>query len=278
MASAEVDTWHSFKETLTAVERAVARAATVNINTAATRDAAKKLTQDYFRITRPDLIALGVDVDALSRMDDSMQALLQLANGRNAKASYLRVLRAARREADSLELAREYKLGERRRPSEQETGMVIGDVESRILATLTNLIPTAALSYEQAFRDLHATDRVSYRGTANELRECLRETVDRLAPDDVVSAVPGFRYESGRTKPTQKQKVRHILRSRNASQTARKAPEDAVELIEALTGDLARSSYERSSLSTHVATTQREVRQLKMYVDSVLAELLQVHG
>ena len=56
------------------------------------------------------------------------------------------------------------------------------------------------------------------------------------------------------------------------------AREDTVSLIEELTGSLARSSYDRGSLATHVASTDSDVRQLKMYVDGVLAELLQVQG
>jgi len=278
VAAAEADSWRSFVETLGAVERAISRVAAVNVNTAAARDVAKRLIQDYFRVTRPDLLELGFEPQDVAAMDESMQALLQLANGRNAKASYVRTLRQIRRRAEELELVRELRLGEQRRQAGASIALVIGDTETKILETLRELVPTAALSYEQAVRDLRATDRLSYRGTANELREALRETVDRLAPDEVVMAASGFKLERDRTRPTQKQKVRHILRSRNLSSTARKTPEDSVELVEALTGDLARSSYERSSLSAHVASTEREVRQMKMYVDSVLAELLQIHG
>jgi hypothetical protein len=49
-------------------------------------------------------------------------------------------------------------------------------------------------------------------------------------------------------------------------------------LIEELTGSLARASYERSSLSAHIAPTERELRQLKEYIDSVLAELPPASG
>jgi len=253
VAAAEADSWRSFVETLGAVERAISRVAAVNVNTAAARDVAKRLIQDYFRVTRPDLLELGFEPQDVAAMDESMQALLQLANGRNAKASYVRTLRQIRRRAEELELVRELRLGEQRRQAGASIALVIGDTETKILETLRELVPTAALSYEQAVRDLRATDRLSYRGTANELREALRETVDRLAPDEVVMAASGFKLERDRTRPTQKQKVRHILRSRNLSSTARKTPEDSVELVEALTGDLARSSYERSSLSAHVA-------------------------
>jgi hypothetical protein len=282
MAADELsDGWQSFIDLLSSVERAVGRVSAVNVNAATARAAAKSLTQEYFRRTRPDLQELGISAEELDVTDARMQYLLQLANGRNPKRTYMRVLRDLRREAQKLELAREYRLGEQRRgdePAAAGATLLVGEVEAKILATLESLIPAAALSYKQALRDLAATDRVSYRGTANELRETLRETVDRLAPDEEVMAATGFKLERDQTKPTQKQKVRHVLRSRKLSKTARKTPEDSVSLVEELTGSLARSSYERSSLSAHVASSQREVRQLKMYVDSVLAELLQVHG
>ena len=42
-------------------------------------------------------------------------------------------------------------------------------------------------------------------------------------------------------------------------------------------GLLARSVYDRGSLSSHVATTRQEVLTLKGYADAVLADLLQIH-
>jgi hypothetical protein len=277
-AESRSDSWQSFVEALDAVVRAVARVSAVHVNATATRDAAKGLTQDYFRRARPDLDELGLQPDQLLAMDGAMQSLLQLANGRNTKESYTRVLRTARAQAQELELLREYRLGEARGESRRGTGLVITDVEARIIATLGDLVPVAALSYEQAIRDLGSTDRVSYRGTANELREVLRETVDRLAPDDVVMAAQGFRLEAGQTTPTQRQKVRHILVSRQMSANTRRVPEESVSLIEQTTSSIARASFQRANVATHVASTGQEVRQVKMWVDALLAELLQVHG
>jgi hypothetical protein len=91
-------------------------------------------------------------------------------------------------------------------------------------------------------------------------------------------AAPGFFLEADQTLPTQRQKVHYILRSRELPSAARRVPEETVSLIEELTGAVARASYTRTSLSAHIASTEHEVRQLKMYVDSVLAELLQVHA
>jgi Predicted pPIWI-associating nuclease len=273
------DSWQSLLASLTEVERAISRVSAVNVNTATARSAARSLIQDYFREARPDLTALGLTDPELESLDDQMQRLLQLANGRNAKTTYTRLLREMRGNLQRVELTREYRLGERRHGNDQPKTVLANDVETRIIATLKELLPSAALSYEQALRDLAgSTQRLSFRGTAAELREALRETLDHLAPDEDVMKAPGFKLERDRTGPTQKQKVRFILRSRQVPEGARKTPEDSVSLIEELTGSLARASYDRGSLATHVVATENEVRQLKMYVDSVLAELLQVHA
>ncbi len=73
-----------------------------------------------------------------------------------------------------------------------------------------------------------------------------------------------------------KQKMRYILRSRGKNKTVSEAPEKAVEIVEEMVGALARSVYNRSSLSTHVGTTKQEVQQVKAYVDVVLGELLEI--
>ena len=56
---------------------------------------------------------------------------------------------------------------------------------------------------------------MSYRGTANEIRETLRETLSYLAPDSEVEKQKNFKLEKGHNKPTQKQKVHFILKQRN---------------------------------------------------------------
>jgi hypothetical protein len=272
------DRWQGLLDSLAEVERSIRRITAVNVNTGTARDAARSLVQDYFRGVRPDLTTLGFGDTDLAGLDDRMQHFLQLANGRNARGSYINALRRLRQEIQGIEFARERRLGEQRGTG-PTSAVLVTDVESRIIITLQQLVPTAALSYEQAVRDLASSaSRLSFRGTANELREALRETVDYLAPDADVMAAADFALEANQTFPTQRQKVRYVLRSRELPSAARRVPEETVSLIEELTGAVARASYNRTSLSAHIASTEHEVRQLKMYVDSVLAELLQVHA
>ncbi|MFL5872739.1 MAG: hypothetical protein ACJ75T_04565 [Solirubrobacterales bacterium] len=267
------DSWEELRQTVDRLEKKLARSPATHVNAKASKEAAKTLVQSYFRVVRPELQSLGIDNGVLSDADSEMQALLTLANGRHRKSAYLSALRAIRDQCSALEGLREVHLGE----ATVQRLPVHSQVEVQISETLQQLVPSASLSYRQALLDLQDQNRLSFRGTANELREALRETLDHLSPDSDVEHVEGFKLEKNRTKPTQKQKVQYILRSRGLSRTARKTPEATTSLIDELTASVTRASFDRGNLSTHIASSGREVRQLKMYVDSVLAELLEIH-
>ena len=100
--------------------------------------------------------------------------------------------------------------------------------------------------------------------------------MDHLAPDEQVRAAPGFQLEGGRTGPTQRQKVRFILKARRSGSAAVATAEASLDTIDEAVAGLARSTYQRGAVSTHVPTTGKEVRSLKRYVDALLAELLEV--
>lgn len=245
----------------------------VHLNSTRVRDQAKELVQQYFRSSRPELLRAGITEEALAPTDAKMQDLLRLSHGRNRRTSYVSLLSAARRTLREMDVEREIAAAT---VSIEPQGR--SRTETRIIETLAALVPTAALSYEQALQDLNDPSRVSFRGTANELRSVVWDVLDRLAPDDLVMAGPGFKLEQDRTKPTQRQKVRYILRSRGVPESARKAPEAAVTVVDEQVALLTRATYDRSSISAHVATSKGEVQNLKMYVDTVLSELLLIHS
>jgi len=119
---------------------------------------------------------------------------------------------------------------------------------------------------------------LSYRGTACELREILRELLDHLAPDEGVMKAPGFKLEKDQKSPTMKQKARYILRSRRVPDNAAGTPENSISTIEDLVASLVRATHVRASISVHVASERDEVFRIKNYVDVVLRELLQITG
>ena len=277
MADAPDDAWDSFLRLLRTFQTAMGRSRAILVSARSLRSDAKGVVQAYFRRARPRLADIGFSADELSGLDGEMQSLLRLSNGNNRKQSYVALLKGGRGLLETIEATREMRLGEASDTLGAVGRVKPSTIEDRIIETLNGSIPSAANSYRQALIDLNSTDRVSYRGTANELRETLREVLDHLAPDQEVMSSEGFKLEPGTKKPTQRQKVRHILRARRLPKTAIKVPEDAVRLAEEMTSSLARSTYERSSLSAHVAMAKQEVQQMKMYIDGVLAELLEIH-
>jgi Predicted pPIWI-associating nuclease len=154
---------------------------------------------------------------------------------------------------------------------------VASKTENLIAKTLLRIVPAAALSYEQAVIDLADVRRRSYRGAAHELREVLRETLNYLAPDAEVIAAPGFKLENDREKPTQRQKALHVLRKRNLSKEETSAPALTINLVEELSAQITRDAYTRGAKGAHTLSSAAEVRQLKMWIDAVLSELLAIH-
>ena len=150
--------------------------------------------------------------------------------------------------------------------------------ERLIISTLSRIVPVAALSYEQSLLDLGGPQRRSYRGVAHELREVLRETLSYLAPDADVMAAPAFKLEERQERPTQAQKALYVLRNRRLSREQTSAAELAISLIEETAAKITRSAYTRGSKDAHTSSSESEVRQLKMWIDAVLGELLEIHA
>lgn len=272
--SPERGSWDQLWSDVDALRSAIGRSQAVNVNASQLRGQAQGVVQLYFRDVRPELLAVGIVEEELRSTDGEMQALLQLAQGRNVKTSYVRVLRNIGRQRSPLAALRERRLGETAVHAPRGAG-AFGDTERRILGTLKAMLPDAASSYEQAIIDLTDLTRRSWRGTAVELREVVREVLDHLAPDGEVTKEPGFRLERDRVAPTMRQKASFVLRSRDLSGTSRRVPQDAIAVVDELTASFVRSTYERGSASTHGAPEKGETERLKMYVDTVLMELLE---
>jgi len=226
------------------------------------------IARSYFESVRPELEAVAERSGLVEEIDFVLQGMLRLASASREKQAHLGHLSELRPYLLEASVALMKAKGNRR--------LVLSLVERGILETLTRMLPGSAASYEQALRDMAQGDRISWRGTATELREVLREAMDHLAPDDQVLASTGFQPEPGQTRPTQKQKVRFILRARRSSSAAVGVAEASLATVDEAVAALARTTYSRGSVSTHTATNAAEIRNLKRYVDALLAELLEI--
>jgi hypothetical protein len=233
------------------------------------RDAARALVDTYFRGVRA-VVASSISADVLAALDQHMQALLDASNKLGAVATYIAALDAIIQALQSAE-----KLLLLGTVSKEPDGLEPIDV--RLLKTLSGVLPSAACAFQQAITDLRGPDRVSWRGPATDLRECLRELLDHLAPDKDVESDPGFKLEPDTRGPTMRQKVRHILLKRGLSKSNAKPAENAAQSVEDAVGTFVRSVYQRSSVSTHTPTDKNEVLRVHTFVRACLSELLEVH-
>lgn len=276
MSPARGDSWDEFAEGIRELEGLIAQSGAKTVRSKKTRTSARVLAQQFLREVRPHLVELGIPEDTLAQFDTPVRELLQFSHQHAERGAYGTHLTNLRRLHGEIGPLRETKIGTQAGASMPGVA-VVTSTEGKIIKTLESLKFSAAHSYQQALVDLSGPARHSYRGVAHELREALRETLDHFAPDADVMAEPGFQLEKGLTRPTQRQKALHVLLKRRISRDARQAPELAVSAIEELSASITRSTYTRGAMSAHGITGATEVRQMKMYVDAVLAELLEIH-
>jgi hypothetical protein len=200
-----------------------------------------------------------------------MQRLLGLSNAPNAKASYAAVLKDITKFGLSARFDVERSLSDAEVTRLKQHGLTA--VEGQIHKTLADMLPSAALSYRQALQDL-ATQRFSYRGPAIELREALREVLDHMAPDTDVEKSAGYKQDASTHGPTMAQKARYIMKQRQTTDALAKPTFQATALVDAMTASMVRSTYQSGSVSVHLAPSKGDVQQLKLHVDSALAQLL----
>lgn len=246
----------------------------VNVNDKETKRAAIDLASMYFSTVRPYLVEALGESDNLLLHDAEWQNFIKLAHGNNSRGSYRKAVRSLKRGISNFNVIFLSRLSER-----GVHGSILSDqtrAEAGILQTLDEILPSSAASYRQGILDLRDEQRLSYRGTASEFREALRETLDHLAPDKEVIKSPGFKFDRDLTTPTMKQKVTFVFNSRHRHKTQARVAGQSIDLIDAITGDITRAIYNRASLATHVETTRSEVLKIKRYVDSIFFDLLEI--
>lgn len=277
MAGREADfaSWEVLWDRIGSFSAALGRNRAKNVNAAPLRKQARDIVIGYFGEQRNILQRLGTSEEKLNEFDGEMQRLIGLSTGLNSRVSYQKTLRALKALRKKIETGLEFLIGnvENAAPN----GILASQVEASISKTLQNMLPNAAKSYEQVLVDLQDSMKKSYRGTAAELRESVREVLDHLAPDAEVMGSPGFKLEQGQNGPTMRQKMRFILRARKVGGAARQTAEDSVAHLDENIAALGRSVYTRGSVDVHTGRERQEILNFKMYADAVLGELLEIH-
>lgn len=230
----------------------------------------KGIVDNYFRNFR-DKCPESNYYSSLEIIDDYFQNLLLLTHKNSSTTKYRKLLETIKTQLINLEAQTLSTTLTKAKISKYDK------LDEQIISTLIKFIPSASASYNQALIDLEGNDRFSWRGPATDLRESLRECLDYLAPDKDVEAQSGFRFEKDLKSPTMKQKVKYIMKNRGKGDVEIKTTENSLNLVEELFGTFVRSVYTRASVSTHTATTKKEVVRLLGMIKLIFSEILELN-
>lgn len=150
-------------------------------------------------------------------------------------------------------------------------------LEGKLRALESNL----ADRYTAAWRIL-GSELPSYSGAVSEIRDVLTQVLHTLAPDEDVTAEPGYTPEKGQdgrplATPTRKQRTRFLIRQRHQKGEAARAVENQMDLLDTLLDQLSRAvneAYRHASSRTHLRATHDQAWRCLKQLDSILAQLL----
>lgn len=229
----------------------------------------RNFTEEYFREIRASYFSPDTSNNELLAIDLYAQQLLELTHKHPSKTKVVLLLKKIITHSRKIDV---YITVNQSSHSEQD----VSDIDARIIDTLDEIVPSAALSYRQALLDLQTPIRFSWRGPATDLREALREILDHMAPDEDVTSLSNFKLEPEAKGPTMRQKVRYILSKRGMSRSSSAVPEGAAASVDEAVGTFIRSLYTRSSVSTHTPSDKAEVARIRDWVRITLCELLEI--
>jgi len=130
-----------------------------------------------------------------------------------------------------------------------------------------------AESYQQVVMDFQDINRLTWAGTAHEIRELLRKLLDELAPNDGVGKQAWYSQHKDVSGPTQKQRVRFIL-ERNKSDSKQKQVAANIDLIDSIIAGLVRDVYGRASDAAHSSKDKTEAYRILRYFEAFAYDLL----
>jgi hypothetical protein len=148
-------------------------------------------------------------------------------------------------------------------------------LDQKILDALTKIAKPLSNSYIQIAADFEDETRITWAGTAHEIRELLRRLLETLAPADKVEAEVWFKLEKGASGPTQKQRVKYIIGVRDGDSKQQKVAQD-IELVEDKIGMLVRDVYGRASDAAHRSKNKSEAFKILRYFEAFAYDLLDI--
>lgn len=205
---------------------------------------------------------------ALNSIDSLMDQLVAHTLRPTKKAVYLTTVREALRTYDKQIFVHLHK----------QVGAVLSGTASigdnSVIDALAKISESLVAGYQQVHKDLADDTRISWRGTADEIREVLRELLEFLAPDEQVKRMTWYKQEPNTEGPTQAQRAKYALEQRAAQTHRVNATQETVNLVEQSISRLVRKTFQRANNAAHTAQDKNEVKRILGYFDLLAKDLL----
>jgi hypothetical protein len=260
----------TFRNVLKQLIRRIRKCNTITISLEDVRALAKSIAHLWFNDILPFTKLVSINEDVLRSIDDKMTTLI----------SY--TLRATKKTAYLLTLNEALKIYEKNIYIElhKDRGAILSGPpqniynNSNIINGLANISESLSAGYQQVYQDLSDGTRISWRGTANELREVLRELLEILAPDAAVKKAKWFAQDPKTEGPTQEQRAKYILEQRALNKTQAPVIQETLTTVEESIARLVRKTYKRINNASHTQQDQEEIKNILNYFNLLIKELL----
>lgn len=165
----------------------------------------------------------------------------------------------------------------------EEVNLIVSNLESvkkstgvrrtNVYKELSAISNQLADSYAQVREDLEDEKRVSWAGTAHEIREMVSTLLRTLAPDEEVTAQDWYKQEVNTNGPTQIQRALFVLKKQNAGSKV-EAISKEINVLDELVSNLIRATYSRASDAAHRMKGRSEAKRLFRYFEAFAHDLL----
>jgi Predicted pPIWI-associating nuclease len=258
----------SFRVALNNLRARLRRCDTETVSLEEIRTLSKSVANLWFHDVGP-LAKLATENEAaLKSLDDLMSRLIDHTLRATRRSLYLSTVNEA---------LRTYERGIYVDLHKKVSAVLAGGysiVNDQISESLARLSESLVAGYRQVHKDLADESRISWRGTANELREVLRELLEMLAPDETVMKMPWFKQEPNTQGPTQAQRARYALEQRATQNHRASAAQETANLVEESVSRLVRKTYQRANNAAHTSQDKDEVKRILGYFDLLAKDLL----
>lgn len=169
-------------------------------------------------------------------------------------------------------ITKEKTISNRTNPSSQANEVPFE--RNEIFDALAAISPALANSYAQVKMDITDTNRVSWAGSAHEIREIISSLLRQLAPDDEVKKQRWFIQDPSTKGITRAQRTRYLIQLKNLGSNRQEVIEKDMNMLEDRISGLVNSIYNRASEAAHMYEDQDEVFRILGYFEALIHDLL----